>query len=179
MRMTKLADTRINNLRIPEANAPPSEPIFVLTSSQLQEIITKAIEPLQEELSELRATVASQGEEIAALKATVAEQKADYESMNLLRCRDFVNVSRRVNALERKKDEPGKTETARSEKIEKYLASRPDHRATYETLKGHLGIDKDLLGDAIKTLMAASPGRYGIVGVPGDKRKRALIMLPK
>jgi len=178
--MTKLADARINSFGLkPEADVLPEDPIFVLTAGQLQEIISRAIQPLQDELSELKATVASQGEEVAAMKATVAEQKADYESMNLLRCRDFVNVSRRVNVLERKKDEPGKTETARSEKIEKYLAARPDHRATFETLKGFLGIDKDLLNSAIKTLMASSPGRYGIVGVPGDKRKRALIMLPK
>jgi len=34
------------------------------------------------------------------------------------------------------KKEPGKTETSRAEKIEKYLASRPDHKATFETLKG-------------------------------------------
>jgi len=163
--------------------SPSDDQLITLTYGQLRSLIigavSEAIQPLQDRVESLETPAISQGEEIAALKATVAEQKADYESMNLLRCRDFVNVSRRVNALERKKDEPGKTETARSEKIEKYLASRPDHRATYETLKGHLGIDKDLLGDAIKTLMAASPGRYGIVGVPGDKRKRALIMLPK
>jgi len=57
--------------------------------------------------------------------------------------------------------------------------SQPGRRASYESLRGLLGVDKDLLNDAIKVLMAASPGRYGIVHVPGDKRKRALIMLPK
>jgi len=70
-------------------------------------------------------------------------------------------------------------ELSRAEKIERYLAARPDHKATFETLRGHLGIDKDLLNDAIKALMASSPGRYGIARAPGDKRKRALIMLPK
>lgn len=177
--MDKLATASINNLRIPEADVPPEDPIFVLTSGQLQEIVSRAIQPLQDELSELRATVASQGEELAALKATVAEQKADYEEMNFLRCEDFVNVSRRVKALERKKDEPGKTETARAEKIEKYLASRPDHRASYESLRGHLGIDKFALNDALRALMEASPGRYGITRSPGDKRKRTLMMVPR
>jgi len=59
------------------------------------------------------------------------------------------------------------------------MAARPDHKATFESLRGHLGVDKDLLNDAIKILMASSPGRYGIVRAPGDKRKRILVMLPK
>jgi len=80
---------------------------------------------------------------------------------------------------EKARKEPGKTELSRAEKIERYMAARPDHRATFETLKGHLGIDKVLLNQAIKALMASSPGRYGITRPPGDKRKRALIMLPK
>ncbi len=75
--------------------------------------------------------------------------------------------------------EPGKTEISRAEKIEKYLSARPDHKATFETLKGHLRIDNVLLNQAIKTLMKVSPGRYGITRAPGDKRKRTLVMLPK
>lgn len=178
--MDKLATASINNLRIPEADVPPSEdPIFVLTASQLQEIITRAIQPLQEELFELWATVASQGEEMAAMKATVAEQKTDYESMNLLRCEDFVNVTRRVRALERTRDEPGETEISRAKKIRKYLLIQPGRRASYESLRGLLGVDKDLLNNAIKTLMASSPGRYSITRMPGDKRKRALTLLPR
>ena len=70
-------------------------------------------------------------------------------------------------------------ELSRAEKIEKYLLSRPDHKATFETLKGYLGVDKDRLKEAIRTLMEASPGRYGIARTPGDKRKRSLVMLPK
>jgi len=178
--MTKLADARINSFGLkPEADVLPEDPIFVLTAGQLQEIISRAIQPLQDELSELKATVASQGEEVAAMKATVAEQKADYESMNDLRCEDFSNLARRLNAHLIKDQEPGKTEITRAEKIEKYLASRPDHRATFETLKGHLGIDKNRLNEAIKTLMASSPGRYGIIRAHGDKRKRDLVMLPR
>ena len=80
---------------------------------------------------------------------------------------------------EKAKRSPGKTELSRAEKIERYLAARPDHKATFETLRGHLGIDKDRLNEAIKTLMASSPGRYGIARATGDKRKRTLVMFPK
>ena len=46
------------------------EPIFVLTGSQLQEIISRAVLPLQAELQDLKDTVALQGEKMAALEAT-------------------------------------------------------------------------------------------------------------
>ena len=88
-----------------------------------------------------------------------------------------LNQLRLINDL-RKKD-PGKTEISRAEKIEKYLQARPDHRATFETLKGHLSVDKHRLREAIRTLMESSPGRYGITRAPGDKRKQILVMLPK
>jgi hypothetical protein len=71
-----------------------------------------------------------------------------------------------INDLRKK--EPGKMEISRAEKIEKYLETRPDHKATFETLKGHLGINKDRLLEAIKTLMDTSQGRYGIIRTPGD-----------
>jgi len=179
--MQEIATARINTFGIaPKADVLPSEDsIFVLTARQLQAVITRALQPLQEEVIELKAIVASQGEEIATLKATVAEQKADYESMNLLRCEDFVFVSKRVNALERKKDKPGETETARAEKISKYLLSQPGRRASYESLRGLLGVDKFALNDAIRVLMETSPGWYGITRSSGDKRKRTLVMLPR
>jgi len=81
--MDKVATASINNLRIPEADVSPSEdPIFVLTASQLQEIITQAvqeaIQPLQDEVMELKATVVSQGEEIRALRA---DEKLDHDDI--------------------------------------------------------------------------------------------------
>ena len=115
--------------------------------------------------------------ELAALRAEVHGLRDKVASLELENTTLSDIQLRLIRGLKEKK--PGKTELSRAEKIEKYLASRPDHKATFETLRGHLGIDKDLLNDAIKTLMASSPGRYGIARAPGDKRKRALIMLPK
>jgi len=110
-----------------------------------------------------------QDEKIAALEST-QETQADNQLIQLRLIHDLREATKKG---------PGKTEISRAEKIEKYLASRPDHRASFETLKGHLGIDKDLLNNAIKTLMAASPGCYGISHTLGDKRKRTLLMLPR
>ena len=55
---------------VQQADVQPSEPIFVLSSSQLQDIISRAVLPLQDEISQLKVTVAQQGEDIAALKST-------------------------------------------------------------------------------------------------------------
>ena len=144
------------------------EAVFILTAGQLKDLISQAIQPLQDEFMELRATAAAQDEKIAALQAT-QETQADNSLIQL----------RLINDLRETKKGPGKTEISRAEKIEKYLSSRPDHRANFETLKGHLGIDKVLLNQTVKILMASSPGRYGIARTPDDKRKRTLVMLPK
>ena len=173
--MIDVVDTRIKAFgKSPKADfVSPSEQLITLTIGQLQDLVTqaveKAIQPLQDEITQLRATVDRQDEKIAALEST-QDTQADNQLIQL----------RLISQLrEATKKEPGKTEISRAEKIERYLSSRPDHRATFETLKGHLGVDKDLLNDAIKTLMNSSPGRYGITRTPGDKRKRTLIMLPK
>jgi len=135
----------------------------------LAEPIEAAPQSLQDRISYLESIIVQLKEENAAMAATQATL-SDNQLIQL----------RLIHGLKEKaKRSPGKTELSRAEKIERYLAARPDHKATFETLRGHLGIDKDLLNDAIKALMASSPGRYGIARAPGDKRKRALIMLPK
>ena len=121
--------------------------------------------------------------ELAALRAEVhglRDKVASLELENTTLSDNQLIQLRLIHELKEKaKRSPGKTELSRAEKIEKYLAARPDHKATFETLRGHLGIDKDLLNDAIKTLMSSSPGRYGIARATGDKRKRTLVMFPK
>ena len=171
--MTQIAIASINTFGpSPKAIESPSEQLITLTYGQLQGLIEAAIQPLQAEIAQLR-------EEINSLRTrtTSLESTLDLEITRV--CVDIAYDRKRLAKLEHPTKEPGKTETARAEKIERYLAARPDHKATFETLKGHLGVDKFALNDAIKTLMEASPGRFGITRTPGDKRKRALIMLPR
>ena len=164
--MSEIALAKINSFApaAEQGEVSPEESIFVLSSSQLQEIITRAVQPLLDRVDSLGATVDQQGEYIAGLERTEASQ-----------AEDIMNLARLVKDF-RKKD-PGKTEIARGEKIERYLKARPDHRATYETLKGHLSIDNDRLGKAIRILVAS--GKCAIIKTTGDKRKRSLILLPR
>jgi uncharacterized membrane protein len=83
--LIEVANAKINSFAhvAEQAEVSPSEPIFVLTSSQLQEIISRAVqeavEPLKAELQDLKDTVALQGEKMAALEATedFQQQKMD------------------------------------------------------------------------------------------------------
>jgi hypothetical protein len=135
----------------------------------LAEPIEAAPQSLQDRISYLESIIVQLKEENAAMAATQAHL-IDNQEIQL----------RLIHELKEKaKRSPGKTELSRAEKIERYLAAMPDHKATFETLRGHLGIDKDRLNEAIKTLMASSPGRYGIARATGDKRKRTLVMFPK
>lgn len=143
------------------------DPVFILSSAQLQEIITKAIQPLKQEIARDR-------KEIAALRDQLSSLEKDRD---VLSDNQLIQLRLIQDLKEKAKREPGKTELSRAEKIEKYLASRPDHKATFETLKGHLGVDNDLLGIAIKSLLPS--GKYAIIKTPGDKRKRTLVMLPR
>ena len=133
----------------------------------LAEPIETASQPLQVRIDFLESIIARQSEKITALEATARHQEE-----NLL-----IQLRLIHELKEKAKRSPGKTELSRAEKIEKYLAARQDHKATFETLKGHLGIDNDLLGIAIKSLLPS--GKYAIIKTPGDKRKRTLVMLPR
>jgi hypothetical protein len=115
--------------------------------------------------------VQAQAREIEALKSKLEAMQKDLDTL----AENDINQLRLIADLKHK--EPGKTELSRAEKIAKYLRDRPDNKAAFETLKGHLGVGNDLLYDSIKTLIESHPGAYRITKTPGDKRKRALVML--
>ena len=136
----------------------------------LAEPIEAVPQPLQVRIDFLESIIARQSEKITALEATARHQEE-----NLL-----IQLRLIHELKEKAKRSPGKTELSRAEKIEKYLAARPDHKATFETLKGYLQLDNVRLNEAITTLMSTHPGRYSIQKAKtGDKRKKILIMLPK
>jgi hypothetical protein len=200
--MLEVVDTGINSFASVASQAdvsPSEEPVFILTSGQLEAIILQAIEkataPLESRIEELERGVGcreggedaiersgeGQGSHLLQDKITLLEfenRGLKAALSNLEELRPWLEaISKKISRLEA--PTPSRKTEARAEKIAKYLKERPDHKATFETLRGHLGIDKRRLLEAIKLLMATDPGRYGIARFPGDKRGRALIMLPK
>lgn len=107
--MTKLADARINTFGIaPKADVPPSEEesIFVLTAYQLQDIISRAIQPLQDEVVELKTTVAGQQEKIADMGRKLASLESLQEAEITRVCVDIAQDRRRLAALETTQPQP-------------------------------------------------------------------------
>ena len=80
--MIKVADA-INSFAPEQAEVSPEEPIFVLSGSQLQDIITRAVQPLQDEISDLKDIVANLEGKVSALEAT-QDSQAENE-LNMLR----------------------------------------------------------------------------------------------
>jgi hypothetical protein len=148
--MDKVATARINNLRISEANfVPTSEQSITVSLSDLRQIITDAVQdalqPLQDEVMELKATVASQGEKIRSLEAT---QEQDTTRI----CLDIAYDRRRLAALEKAEEEPTATESERIDRIEKLCTDAPKHEISLSELRGRLGIDKAVLSRLLKKI---------------------------
>jgi DNA-directed RNA polymerase sigma subunit (sigma70/sigma32) len=79
--MSEIANASINTFGIsPKADfVPPSEQLVTLTYGQLSDLVTqaieKAIQPLQDEVMQLRATVERQEEKMASLEARIGLQE--------------------------------------------------------------------------------------------------------
>jgi uncharacterized membrane protein len=83
--------------------SPSEEAVFILTSGQLQEIISqavqKAIEPLQDRVKDLEKIVAAQGEQITTLTST---QEQDVNRI----CLDIAYDRQRLARLEKVEPQP-------------------------------------------------------------------------
>jgi uncharacterized membrane protein len=103
--MSEIALAKINSFApvAQQAEVSPEEPIFVLTGSQLQEIISRAVLQLQAEFQDLKDTVAFQGEKIAALEAT-QDTQAENE-LNMLRLINDLRKDREPQPLQKDRGE--------------------------------------------------------------------------
>lgn len=98
--MSKLADASINSFGpIPIVGfVPHSEQLVTLTYGQLSDLITqaveKAIQPLQDEIKDFKATVARQDEKIAALEA-IQDTQADNQLIQLKLINDLREAAKK------------------------------------------------------------------------------------
>ena len=134
---------------------------------------------LYEEIAQLREERDQDHREIASLHAKLTFLESLQEQDINRICLDIALDRKRIAKLENPQKGLGKTELSRAEKIERYLASRPDHKASYETLKGFLEIDDVKLNLGIAALMRGHPGEYARQNDKVDGRKRWLVLIPK
>ena len=82
----------------------------------------------------------------------------------------------RISALEKPEKSPGKRNTERVQKLIRYMNARPDHKASFETLKGHFQIKDNQLNAIIVAANQLDPDRFIIIKDEHDGRKRWLVV---
>jgi DNA-directed RNA polymerase sigma subunit (sigma70/sigma32) len=166
---------------------PTSEQLITLTYGQLQnlvlEAVEKAIQPLQDEVSLLRATVTRQDEKIAALEAT-QETQADNQLIQL----------RLINSLREEKPAPAPTKTtqkteahiteiahileAKEKRLIEGQAARPyvdklrKEGMTFSQLATVLGLTVDRIRQLSR--IAATDQRFNITWHPRKKNTKII-----
>ena len=179
--MIEIASARINSFGpSPKVGfVSPSDQLISLSYGQLQELIRGAVEqalqPLQDEVTALRVTVARQGEEIASLRAklTLLESTQEQDANRI--CLDIAYDRQRLAKLEHPTEEPTNTEKERVERIEKLCTDAPNHEISLSEIRGRLGIDKSVLSRLLRRI---NGDRFYLRKSMLDKRIRYLCLRP-
>lgn len=175
--MSKIADASINSFGpMPGADESPEESIFVLTSSQLRQIIQDALQPLRDEVEALREERDRDREDIASLRLKLASLESLQEQDTTRILLDVATDRRRLAALEHPIEEPTDTEKERTERIEKLCTDAPKHEISLSELRGRLGIDKSVLSRLLKRI---DRDKFYLRKSPLDKRVRYLCLRPE
>lgn len=164
--MSEIATASINTFGIsPKADfVPTSEQLITLTYGQLQDLIinavTKAIEPLQDEVRGLKAIVANQNEKIATLETT---QDQDITRLAL----DIAYDRQRLAKLEKKEPQP--LQKDRSEILRALIVANGGKMLAKDARK-KMHLRKELFS----MLIASMDDEIEIKPLNNDKRNRVL-----
>lgn len=150
------------------------EQVFVLSGSQLQAIITKALLEAQGSTFSGQDELSSMKTEIDGLKSQIKELDSYVSALAI----NQKGQSQKITKILARKD-PGKKAQERAEKINHYMENRPDHKASFESLRGFLQVNDVLLNAAIDILMKSYPGKFMKTKDGHDKRKRFLAEIVK
>jgi hypothetical protein len=161
--------TQINSFahEAQQADVQPSEPIFLLTGSQLQEIITRAIQPLQDEVAQLKDTIASLENKVAALTTT---EDQDFKILS----HDISDAFFAIDEIDqRQKIKPQPLQRDRGEILRALLAANGGKMLTKEARqKMHLG--KNRFSELLKACDFTETKPYHL-----DRRQDVIILKSK
>ena len=160
--LIEVANARINSFAhvAQQADVSPEEPIFVLTGSQLQEIISRAVLPLQDRVESMQGMITNLEAKVSELEAT-QDTQGENELIQL----------RLINDL-RKDREPQPLQKDRGEILRALLAANGGKMLAKEArLKMHLS--KQLF-----SMLVASMDSY-IESKPLHSDKRNLVLFLK
>jgi predicted RNase H-like nuclease (RuvC/YqgF family) len=178
--MSEIASARINSLpsHLAQAHAPPSEEaVFILTASQLKDIITQALQPLQDRVSSLEEKIDRLEEENAALRLKLASIETTEEHDVTRIYTDIAYDRQRLARLETRGAAPAPTAPPQGEKtsdritkLKDYLKSRGSG-ATFHEVERLLDIKPNQMTKLVSQLDKRS---FEVFTRSGDGRQRVL-----
>lgn len=141
--------------------------------------LREAISDLLTETHSLREESAKQARQIEDLK-----REASDATEAIIEIREhfpalIASINKRLSHLEHPDKVSGQTAQDRAKKIDRYMEGRPDHKASYEALKGFLDINDVLLNYSISALKTEFPDKYIVIRDKADHRKKWLRAVPK
>ena len=164
--MSNVANARIKSFGpLPKVDSvsPSEEPVFIMTSVQLKDFIKEALQPLQDEVALLQATVARQDEKIAALETT------EEHDVNRI-CLDIAYDRQRLARLE--KVEPQPMQRDRGEILRALLAANGGKMLAKDA-RQKMKLDKATFSRLLDTL------KDDITVKPLHTDKRKLVLMLK
>ncbi len=160
--MTDVVNTRIKAFgKSPKVNfVSPSEQLITLTIGQLQDIVTRAIEPLKAELSDTRAIITQQAEDMAVLEATV----------NTLADNQFIQLRLIHELREATKKEPQPLQKDRGDILRALLAANGGKMLAKDA-RQKMRLDKVLFSQLLAKAVDIEIRPYRM-----DKRQKLLVL---
>lgn len=156
--------------------SPLSNQVITISLDQLQTIIEKAIQPLQDCIESLEATIASQQEEIAALRLKLAFLESTEEQDVSRLAVDIAHDRQRITKLEQRSPTAppappkGDKTTARIAKLKDFLKARGGG-ATFQEVERLLGIRPNQMTKLVSQLDMRS---FEVFARAGDSRQRII-----
>lgn len=114
--------------------------------------------------------------EIEHLRKELQELREEFEDYKEFAARERAEDRKEIYKLSGDR-EPGDTCLSRVARLEHYMKARPDHKASYESIKGFLGVTDVQLNQVVKVFLETKEG-YAVTKDARDKRKKWLIQLP-
>ena len=174
--MTQIAIARINSFGLSPKDGifeSTSEQLITLSYGQLKSLIEQAIQPLKDEISQLR-------KDIDSLRSTAASLESIQEQDTSRICLDIAYDRQRLakleNAAVKEEQPPTDTEKERVERIEKLCSDAPNHEISLSEIRGRLGIDKSVLSRLLKRI---DGDKFYLRKSMLDKRIRYLCLRPE
>ncbi len=171
--MTKLASASINTFGpSPKAIESPSEQLITLTYGQLQGLIRETIQPLQDEIAQLREERDQDRQEIASLRAKLASLEKDRDTLSenqLIQLRLIHELKEKVNQESQSPATTTKKTTDHIDDLHRLMIEDKTAQVSIAKAARLLGISKERMRQLKPLILKDDRFEIGWASVAGRK----------